>query len=87
VLFNAAFDVVIEGLTTTMAEKLAPFSAKIDDNPWRELSVREREVLNLLGQGNTLAEIADRLTRSATGHQRALRQSSIPSSTSTVLPP
>jgi two-component system, NarL family, invasion response regulator UvrY len=49
-------------LTTTMAEKLALYSAKIDDKPWRDLSVREREVLNLLGQGKTLAEIADRLT-------------------------
>jgi two-component system, NarL family, invasion response regulator UvrY len=64
VLVHAVETVSDDGvfLTTSMAEKLALFTAKIRDDPLRDLSSREREVLDLLGQGKTLAEIADQLT-------------------------
>jgi two-component system, NarL family, invasion response regulator UvrY len=49
-------------LTASMVEKLAYLTTKIRDDPFYNLSSREREVLRLLGQGNTLAEIAEHLT-------------------------
>ena len=48
-------------LTASMAGKLALMAAKGSNDPLRDLSGREREVLELLGDGKTLAEIADRL--------------------------
>ena len=48
-------------LTALMAGKLALMAAKGSNDPLRDLSGREREVLELLGDGKTLAEIADRL--------------------------
>jgi two-component system, NarL family, invasion response regulator UvrY len=60
-----AVETVSEGgvfLTTSTAEKLALLTGKIRDDPLHSLSSREREVLRLLGQGKTLAEIADHLT-------------------------
>jgi two-component system, NarL family, invasion response regulator UvrY len=64
VLLQAVETVSNDGvfLTTSMAEKLALLTAKIRDDPLRDLSNREREVLDLLGQGKTLTEIADQLT-------------------------
>jgi two-component system, NarL family, invasion response regulator UvrY len=64
VLLQAVETVSNDGvfLTTSMAEKLALLTAKIRDDPLRYLSNREREVLDLLGQGKTLTEIADQLT-------------------------
>jgi two-component system, NarL family, invasion response regulator UvrY len=56
VLLQAVETVSNDGvfLTTSMAEKLALLTAKIRDDPLRDLSNREREVLDLLGQGKTL---------------------------------
>lgn len=48
-------------LTTSMAEKLAVMATRPEDDPVRDLSTRERQVLQLLGLGKTLAEIADEL--------------------------
>ena len=48
-------------LTASMTGKLALMAAKGGSDPLRDLSGREREVLELLGDGKTLAEIADRL--------------------------
>jgi two-component system, NarL family, invasion response regulator UvrY len=48
-------------LTAAMAEKLALMSVHVSDDPVRELSSRERQVLELLGQGKTVAEIAGAL--------------------------
>lgn len=48
-------------LTASMAEKLALMTAKAVNNPLRDLSTKERDVLDLLSQGRTLAEIADQL--------------------------
>jgi len=48
-------------LTASMAEKMALMTTNIDDDPMRDLTAREREVLDLLGQGRTVAEIADQL--------------------------
>jgi DNA-binding NarL/FixJ family response regulator len=48
-------------LTPSMAEKLALMTAAPEDDPLRVLSGRERQVLVLLGEGKTLAEIADEL--------------------------
>jgi DNA-binding NarL/FixJ family response regulator len=48
-------------LTASMAEKLALRTTKVAPDPLGDLSTRERDVLDLLGQGRTLAEIADQL--------------------------
>jgi two-component system, NarL family, invasion response regulator UvrY len=48
-------------LTASMTGKLALMAARGGSDPLRDLSGREREVLELLGDGKTLAEIADRL--------------------------
>ena len=48
-------------LTASMAEKLALRTAKVAADPFGDLSARERDALDLLGQGRTLAEIADQL--------------------------
>jgi two-component system, NarL family, invasion response regulator UvrY len=48
-------------LTASMAEKLALRTTKVATDPLGDLSSRERDVLDLLGQGRTLAEIADQL--------------------------
>lgn len=59
-----AIDKVRDGgvfLTASMAEKLALMTTNAGSDPLRDLSSREREVLDLLGQGMTLAEIADQL--------------------------
>jgi len=49
-------------LTASMAEKLALRTTNAAADPFDELSNRERDVLDLLGQGRTLAEIADQLS-------------------------
>jgi len=49
-------------LTASMAEKLALRTTNAAADPFHELSTRERDVLELLGQGRTLAEIADQLS-------------------------
>ena len=48
-------------LTASMAEKLALLAATAATDPLRSLSKRERHVFNLLGQGRTVAEVADQL--------------------------
>jgi two-component system, NarL family, invasion response regulator UvrY len=48
-------------LTTSIAEKLGLLTAKIRDDLLRDLSSRERELINLIGEGKTLAEIAKQL--------------------------
>jgi two-component system, NarL family, invasion response regulator UvrY len=48
-------------LPAPMAEKLALMAIGTGNNPLRMLSGRERQVLDLLGQGKTLVEIADYL--------------------------
>lgn len=48
-------------LTASMAEKLAFMATRRAGDPLRDLSSRERRVLQLLGLGKTLAEIADEL--------------------------
>jgi len=48
-------------LTASMAEKLALLHTNLPGDPLANLSVREHAVLDLLGQGRTLAEIADQL--------------------------
>jgi DNA-binding NarL/FixJ family response regulator len=48
-------------LTASMAQKLALMNSRSGNDPLRDLSAREREVLELLGDGKTLTEIADRL--------------------------
>jgi two-component system, NarL family, invasion response regulator UvrY len=48
-------------LTASMAENLALMTAKAANHPLRDLSTKERDVLDLLSQGRTLAEIADHL--------------------------
>ena len=48
-------------LTALMAEKLVLLTTNAGIDPLRSLSNRERHVLKLLGQGRTLAEIADQL--------------------------
>jgi two-component system, NarL family, invasion response regulator UvrY len=60
-----AVETVSEGgvfLTASTAGKLALLTARTGGDPLHSLSAREREVLSLLGQGKTLAEIADHLT-------------------------
>jgi two-component system, NarL family, invasion response regulator UvrY len=59
-----AIDTVSAGqvfLTPAMAKKLA-MTTGLDLDPLHGLSQRERQVLALLGQGKTLAEIADELS-------------------------
>lgn len=48
-------------LTPAMSAKLALMTANRNSDPVHDLSSREIEVLNLLAQGRTLAEIADEL--------------------------
>jgi DNA-binding NarL/FixJ family response regulator len=48
-------------LTSSMAKKLALMAAGSADGPWQDLSTRERQVLQLLSLGRTLAQIADEL--------------------------
>jgi DNA-binding NarL/FixJ family response regulator len=48
-------------LTASMAEKLALMAVGPRDDPLQDLSSRERRVLELLGLGRTLGEIADEL--------------------------
>lgn len=48
-------------LTASMAEKLALMTAGAGHDPLRDMSNRERQVLELLSQGRTLAEIAGEL--------------------------
>jgi two-component system, NarL family, invasion response regulator UvrY len=48
-------------LTPNMAEKLALATAGIYSDPLRNLSPRERQALDLLGQGKTLSEIANEM--------------------------
>lgn len=45
-------------LTARLTEKLALMTAGAEHDPLRDMSSRERQVLELLGQGRTLAEIA-----------------------------
>lgn len=62
--FLQAIDKVRDGgifLTGSMAEKLALMTTSRGDDPLRDLSSRERQVLELLGRGKTLAEIADEM--------------------------
>ena len=48
-------------LTASMAERLALMAVGPRDDPLQDLSGRERRVLELLGLGRTLGEIADEL--------------------------
>ncbi len=62
-----AIDKVGDGgifLTPGMAEQIAVMTAGLEGDPLRSLSPRERQVLELLGRGRTLAEIADELNLS-----------------------
>jgi two-component system, NarL family, invasion response regulator UvrY len=63
-MLSQAIEKVTDGgifLTASMAEKLALMTAKAANYPLRDLSTKERDVLDLLSQGKTLAEIADQL--------------------------
>jgi two-component system, NarL family, invasion response regulator UvrY len=51
-------------LAPSMADKIAEMMAGLDGDPLRGLSPRERQVLELLGRGRTLAEIAEELSLS-----------------------
>jgi len=48
-------------LTASMSEKLCQRATEVAPDPLGDLSTRDRDVLDLLGQGRTLAEIADQL--------------------------
>lgn len=62
-----AIDKVSDGgifLTPGMAEQIAVMMAGLDGDPLQSLSPRERQVLELLGRGKTLVEIAEELNLS-----------------------
>ncbi len=61
----AAIDKVRTGtvyLGQTVAQQLALYNLQIANSPLRDLSDRERQVLNLLGDGKSLTEISTQLT-------------------------
>ncbi len=61
----AAIDKVRTGtvyLGQTVAQNLALYNLEIANSPLRDLSDRERQVLNLLGDGKSLTEISTELT-------------------------
>lgn len=62
-----AIDKINDGgifLVPGMAEQIAAMTAGLNDDPLRSLSPRERQVLELLGRGRTLTQIADELNLS-----------------------
>jgi DNA-binding NarL/FixJ family response regulator len=65
--FLEAVDAALRGdvyLSRTMAQKLALMHLRTGDNPLRNLSRRELDVLGLFGIGKSLSEIADDLSLS-----------------------
>jgi two-component system, NarL family, invasion response regulator UvrY len=62
-----AIDKISDGgifLAPGMAEQIAVMTAGLNDDPLQSLSPRERQVLELLGRGRTLTQIADELNLS-----------------------